>query len=519
MSDLIGRTLGPYQILDEIGRGGMADVYRAVQPSIGRQVAVKVLPAHLLQDHTFVERFAREVQVIAKLQHPHILPVYDFGEDNGLYYIVMAYMPGGTLSERIRREGGLHLDEVARLTEQIAGGLDFAHEKGIIHRDFKPSNVLLDEKGNVYLADFGIAKMTESTAHLTGSGVVGTPAYMAPEMARQGGVSPLIDVYALGVTVFEMLSGRHPYRAETPMGILMAHGTEPIPDVCTIRPDLPDAVQVIIERAMEKDPRRRTQSAGELAGELKAVVDAIGRGEMKAAATVAEPSTLPPVPRSSIVEKYPAVPMPPERQAGDRARAVWAVPDPRSMAADSIPRPALIAQSQRIRRRGVSPWVWFGGIVLAGGVVIGGLVMVWALWDWIGFSTPGTTGGLTPAPTDAPLVELGDVPTLEPAAAPTAALDATEYPECPGAAKPRLKVGGKGRVSPGDPSTLWYGPNREPAVTTLYAGTTFTILDGPVCVKARNGSLNSWHVRLENGVSGWLAEGYIGQDYWLEPVP
>lgn len=522
MSDLIGRTLGPYQILDEIGRGGMANVYRAVQPSIGREVAIKVLPAQFLQDQTFVERFAREVQVIAKLQHPHILPVYDFGEDSGLYYIVMAYMPGGTLSERIRREGGLPLDEVTRLVEQMASGLDFAHEKGIIHRDFKPSNVLLDEKGNVYLADFGIAKMTESTAHLTGSGVVGTPAYMAPEMARQGGVTHLVDVYALGVTVFEMLSGQRPYQAETPMGVMMAHGTEPIPDVRTVHPELPDAVQVIVERAMEKDPHRRIQSAGELAGGLRAVVDAIGRGELKVTATVAEPFTLPDMPaapRSNVVEKYPAAQAPPAQPAQDRPYSAWAALDSQRAAADSMPRPALVAQSQRIRRRGVSLWIWVGGIMLVGSLVIGGLVVVYALWSWPGTPAAGTTGGLTPAPTTAPSVAVGDLPTQEPTIAPTATLDVPEYPECPGAITPRLKVGGKGRVAPGDPSTLWAGPNSEPALTTLYAGTTFTVLDGPKCVKALRGSLNAWQVQLENGRIGWLSEGYEGEEYWIEPMP
>lgn len=511
MSDLTGRTLGPYKILDEIGHGGMADVYGAVQPSIGRQVAIKVLPAQFLQDQVFVERFAREVQVIAKLQHPHILPVYDFGEDNGLYYIVMAYMPGGTLSERIRREGGLPLDEVARLTEQIASGLDFAHEKGIVHRDFKPSNVLLDEQGNVYLADFGIAKITESTAHLTGSGIVGTPAYMAPEMAHQGGVTPLVDVYALGVTVFEMLSGQRPYRAETPMGVLMAHGSQPVPDVRMDRPELPGEVQMIIERAMEKDPRQRTQRAGELASELKAVADAVSRGELQAPAKMAERATLPSfpsVPRSSMVEGYPAAQVPADRPA-------WSTPA--SQSAGSSVRPAVVA-SGAVRRRGTPLWVWIGGAVLAVGVVLGGMALVWALWNWMADPTKGADGVQTPQVIIVTPVEVGDVAGLEPTTAPTATIEPTEYPECPGAARPRLKVGGKGRIAPGDPSTLWFGPNKAPALTNLYAGTTFKIIEGPICAKAMQGNLNTWHVELDNGLTGWLAEGYEGQDYWLEPV-
>ncbi len=271
MMDLTGRTLGQYQIVEEIGHGGMANVYRAIQPSMSREVAIKVLPAHFLQDRTFLERFTREVKVMARLQHPHILPVYDAGEENGLPYIVMAYMKGGTLADRIREsQGGLPLDEVVRLVDQIAKALDFAHRHGIIHRDFKPSNVLLDTEGNTYLADFGIAKATETTAQLTGSGIVGTPAYMAPEMSEPGEPSLLVDVYALGVTLFQMLVGKQPYEAPTPMGLLMAHVAQPIPDVRHYRSDLPDAVQTVIVRAMAKEPRARYQSAGALAADLSA---------------------------------------------------------------------------------------------------------------------------------------------------------------------------------------------------------------------------------------------------------
>lgn len=286
MTDLTGRTLGAYQIIEEIGHGGMANVYRATQPSIGREVAVKVLPSHFLQDRTFVKRFTREVQVIARLQHPHILPVYDFGEQEGLPYIVMAYMPDGTLADLIRREGALPPAEVARLVEQMAGGLDHAHQKGIVHRDFKPSNVLLDENGNVYLADFGIAKIAESTTQITGSGIVGTPAYMAPEVTRTDKVTPLIDVYALGVSLFEMLAGQHPYPSETPVGLLLAHASQPIPDVRHHCPDLPEGVQGVIDRAMAKEPADRYQSAGELAAELRAVL----AGESPLTAAVPRPA-------------------------------------------------------------------------------------------------------------------------------------------------------------------------------------------------------------------------------------
>ncbi|MBN1311507.1 MAG: serine/threonine protein kinase [Anaerolineae bacterium] len=499
MLDLAGRTIGSYKILDVIGHGGMADVYRAVQPSIGREVAVKILPAYFLQEPTFVERFAREVQIIASLQHPHILPVYDFGEEDDLSYIVMAYMSGGTLADRIRREGGLPLREVSRLVEQIAGGLDFAHEKGIIHRDFKPSNVLLDEKDNVYLADFGIAKITEGTAQLTGSGVVGTPAYMAPELSREGGLTALVDVYALGATLFEMLTGRHPYHATTPIGLIMAHIGEPIPDVRRYRPDLPDAVQRVVEHAMAKEPYQRSQSPGALAAELKMVVEKIERDEHEDTARMSKP----PAP---LAEPDPA-PVPYPQQVDSRVYA--------SSGSVQMPRPR--------KRRRARPWIWIGGLVVAAGIVIGGLTVVLALWGMSEY-WPWEAGGsqspeppavaASPEPSGAPTVDVGMVPGPTPS--PTNAPD----PDCPGALAPRLEVGGKGRVSLSEsPSTLWAEPNKEPEIAVLGPGTEFEVLRGPVCVVARGGHLNAWLVRVSGGISGWISEGYTDGDYWIEPLP
>ncbi len=266
--ELSGQKIGQYTVGELIGQGGMATVYKAHQESIGRTVAIKVMPPQFMSDPSFLERFKREVEVIAKLQHPHILPVYDYGDYRGRPYIVMAYLEGGTLSERVK-QGAMPLDEIVRIVKQVADALDFAHGEGIIHRDFKPSNVLLDKHGNAYLADFGIAKVNEATVQLTGSGIVGTPAYMAPEMADAGEVSPVVDVYALGVTMYEMLTGKYPFEAETPLRVMMAHATSPIPDVREARPDLPVGVTKVVQRAMAKDPMDRYQSAGDLAKALE----------------------------------------------------------------------------------------------------------------------------------------------------------------------------------------------------------------------------------------------------------
>jgi len=186
MTDLVGQSLGQYQILGEIAKGGMSTVYRARQSSMNREVAIKILPSTFMHDSTFLDRFYREVDIIAHLQHPHILPVYDFGQFDNMPYIVMAFLNGGTLTDKIKRQGAMELNEILRITKEIADALDYAHSKGIIHRDFKPGNVLLDERDNTYLADFGLAKLRESDTQITlGAAMLGTPAYMSPSCANR----------------------------------------------------------------------------------------------------------------------------------------------------------------------------------------------------------------------------------------------------------------------------------------------------------------------------------------------
>lgn len=273
-NDLIGQTLGQYEITGQVAKGGMATVYRARQKSIARDVAIKVLPRSLMHGENFLERFYREVEVIAALQHPHILPVYDFGEFDDMPYIVMAYMSGGTLSDNIM-QGPMNLADAEVVVRQMADALDYAHSKGIIHRDFKPGNVLLDERGNTYLADFGLARITEADSQITGTGMLGTPTYMAPELALSNTISGAVDIYALGVTFFQMLTGRVPYEANTPLGVLMLHAHDPIPSIHEVRSDINSSVQQVIEKAMAKSVEDRYQSAGDMA---KALAEAINSG-------------------------------------------------------------------------------------------------------------------------------------------------------------------------------------------------------------------------------------------------
>ncbi|MBI1280864.1 MAG: protein kinase [Anaerolineaceae bacterium] len=267
MTDLVGQTLGQYQVTAQIGKGGMSTVYQATQTSMKRSVAIKVLPRTLTHEDKFLERFYREVEIVSSLQHPHILPVYDFGEYDGMPYIVMAYMSSGTLSDLIS-QGAIPPDETLRLVRQMADALDYAHRKGVIHRDFKPGNVLLDEQNNTYLTDFGLAKLSESSGQLTGTGILGTPFYMAPEQAEPGALTPSADVYALGITLFQMLTGNVPFEAATPLGVLMAHMNQPVPDIRKLKPDLPEDIQDVVDRAMAKSPQTRYASPGALATSL-----------------------------------------------------------------------------------------------------------------------------------------------------------------------------------------------------------------------------------------------------------
>lgn len=262
MSSLIGRSLGQYQVIEMIGQGGMATVYRGHQTSIDRPVAIKVLPPHPGLDARFIDRFQLEARTIGSLQNPHILPLYDYGmTEDGILYLVMAYIDGGSLADEIER-GPLPMQRVERIVRQIAGALDYAHRREVVHRDVKPGNILIDSEGNALLADFGIVKMLSGVASgITGTAVLGTPAYMPPEQAQGMEIDARADVYALGVMTYEMLTGNQPYQADTPMQLILQHLNEPVPDLSTVRPDLPKEVSAVLRRSLAKSPDDRYQSA------------------------------------------------------------------------------------------------------------------------------------------------------------------------------------------------------------------------------------------------------------------
>ena len=268
---LPGSQLGRYEVLEQIGRGGMATVFRALDPRLKRDVAVKVLPSYVSENPTLVDRFSQEAQSVARLDHPNIITVHDYGEDKGFTYIVMEYLTGGTLRDRLDRK--ISPQEALEFLDPLARALDYAHGQGIVHRDVKPSNVLLDSDGNPKLSDFGLARVLEGSAYLTQENtVLGTADYMSPEQALGRAADHRSDLYALGIVLYQALLGRTPFHADTPSATLMAHIHEPAPLPTSLDPDFDSRLAAILLKALAKDPDDRHQSAGELARAVASTV-------------------------------------------------------------------------------------------------------------------------------------------------------------------------------------------------------------------------------------------------------
>ncbi len=262
MAGLEGRTLGHHRLKQLLGRGGMAEVYLARDEHLFRDVAIKVVHSSRL-DH--VARFQREAEIIGPLAHDHILPVFEYGQQDGWHYLVMPYAAHGTLADLLKQKGALSPEEAGALLEQIASALQLAHERGILHRDIKPSNILLRDPSYAYLADFGIAKSQDQKSGLTHVGtVVGTPEYMAPELLEEP-ASPSSDIYALGIVLYQMLTGRVPFEGKTALSVLQKHVQEPPLRPSLINPALVPAVEQVILCAIEKDPGRRFRTPQALA--------------------------------------------------------------------------------------------------------------------------------------------------------------------------------------------------------------------------------------------------------------
>jgi WD40 repeat protein/serine/threonine protein kinase len=267
-----GQAIGPYRVVEQLGAGAMAEVYKAYQPRLDRYIALKFIKPELAAQADFRPRFEREAKLMARLNHPHIVHVYDFGEAGHHYYLAMEYVAGGTLKDWFTRAGQegqlMALEQVATILRQVGTALDYAHQQGIIHRDIKSGNIMLTPDGRALLADFGLAKLTASSDRLSQTGsTTGTPAYMSPEQIDGDGdkISPASDLYSLGVVLYELVTGQLPFTADSSVAVMFKHVNEAVPPPRSLNPDLPAAVEQVLLRALAKDPADRYQRAGELA--------------------------------------------------------------------------------------------------------------------------------------------------------------------------------------------------------------------------------------------------------------
>lgn len=261
--DLAGTTLGKYQVMERLGRGGMADVYRAYQPGLDRYVAIKVMHGHLTEDPSFITRFKREAQSVASLRHPNIVQVIDFDVQDDEYYMVMEYIQGETLKALLQRRGALPVSQALDIATRLADALAYAHSQGMIHRDIKPANILFSKDNTPILADFGIARLMDMSGLTAGSAVIGTPAYISPEAGRGEKVDERADIYGLGIVLYEMLTGKVPYDADTPYAVILKHINDPLPLPRQFIESLPESVERIVLKALAKNREDRFQTAAE----------------------------------------------------------------------------------------------------------------------------------------------------------------------------------------------------------------------------------------------------------------
>ncbi len=423
-----GTTLGNYQIVEKIGAGGMGAVYKAYQPSLGRYVAIKVLPPQTAGDPSFSERFAQEARAVGKLRHPNIVTAFDFTQQDDVAYLVSDYIDGGTLADQLGTP--LPLEYAMGILGPIAAALDYAHARGIVHRDIKPQNVLMTREGTPVLTDFGLAKIVGPGSGMTQAGsLMGTADYMAPELA--GGAEaagPAADQYALGIIAYQMLVGRHPFPSDNPLSALMAHVNKPVPLPSQLGVVLPPGVEAALIRALAKKPEERFARSGDfvrgLAGSQYSVPPTSPAATAFAAPAISpsQPPIVPTIPPETAVSPFVS----PSDLVSPVARVMPPPPPAPTEPALAVPvlaggaAAAVIAAPQA---RAPFPW--------RRAIVPGILVLVLAILALRGggernaaqgrTNAPQRTAQQTVAPTTAPTVAPTVAPTIAPTVAPTLA--------------------------------------------------------------------------------------------------
>jgi serine/threonine protein kinase len=452
--NLVGETLGQFQIVEEVGKGGMATVYRAYQPNLQRYVAIKVLMPSLAEDMDLVKRFLREARSAAALHHPNVITIHDVGSQGDTHYIVSEYLEGMTLGDLLKQEGMLSLDRVLNITRQIADALDYAHSRGYIHRDIKPSNIMVDPQRNdhVTLMDFGLVQVTGGSKITRTGFIMGTPDYMSPEQAKGEAIDHRTDIYSLGVTAYHMVTGMVPFVKPTPHAILLAHIMEDPPHMLTPGRETPPEVESVVLKSMAKDPKDRYEWAGDLAkdletairGETPVAMTATGMAAPRRTATLTAPA--PETPPSGVY-RYPSTPSSGVSSLTDTpppgAPAYSQTPPPGAPAYSTTPLPGAPAYSATPPSgvsgysaapaaegaiRGRPRWLW-PVVAVAAFAVVAVLIVVGIL---IGPSVVSRLRSATPVVT--PITQIAEVTPL-PAAAQTAAAQ-TATAEAAAAAAP-----------------------------------------------------------------------------------
>ncbi len=410
--DVIGKKLGQYQIVEELGRGGMAVVYKAYHAALNRYVAIKVLPPQFAFDQEFVQRFLREARAAAALHHPNIITIHDVTQAEGYYFIVMQFVEGKTLDQVIAESGRLPLPRIQRIMSQVVDALEHAHERGLIHRDVKPSNIMVDEARNdqVTLMDFGLVRAAEDTSLTKTGTIVGTPEYMSPEQAEGGEIDHRTDIYSLGVVLFKMLTGQVPFSKSTPHAVLIAHMTQEPPSVSSISPGLSSPVERVIRKALVKDRQGRYGRVSDFGRDLSLAVE----GKMPPALDV----------------KKKRKPVAPQRPEPTRRAAAPPAADPTVVSRKAAPKPG--------EGKG---WMWaVGGLGALFIVGLIGMAAVLLMWDRNGEpSATATAGAIVPATVDPTSdVVLESTATLTPT--PTETGTATPTPDASPSPSPTTTV-------------------------------------------------------------------------------
>ena len=411
---LIGQSIGKYKIVESLGRGGMAEVYRAYQSNLDRDVAIKIMHSFLADEENFLTRFQREAKSMASLNHNNIVGVYDFDVQDGIYYIVMEYVSGGTLKERLeslaRSNEKMPLSESVRLVLEVADALAYAHSRSMVHRDIKPGNIMVDEEGHAVLTDFGIAKILSGPSFTATGAMIGTPAYMSPEQGLGQAGDERSDLYALGVLFYQMSTGQLPYDADTPLAVILKHVNEPIPEPQVRNEELPAELSAVIVKAMAKDPAKRYQSAAEFAMALQnaaATLD-LDIGVGISLSYLSDRTTPPPSQVGETVVKPAAAAT---VLAAAPAAAKTQLASSSAVGATEIV-PPVTAPPEEEEKRSPVLWLILGAILLL--VLISGAVGGFLIIGGGSDPTPSAIAVVAPEDTDTPVPTDTPEPTREP---------------------------------------------------------------------------------------------------------